>query len=63
MKFKVGDVVEMSNEALAQLLQGRLNRRRGFVTSILDGRHIRVKRHGLKHTETWCVDFWKPTKV
>jgi hypothetical protein len=59
--LKVGDRVEMTDDALQRGLDGRLKRKTGIVTKVskLNPEYIRVRRDGAKQTERWNASHWK----
>jgi hypothetical protein len=59
--LKVGDRVELTDDALRLGLDGRLKRNTGIVTKVskINPEHIRVRREGAKQTERWSAGHWK----
>ena len=57
----IGDEVEMTDDAIAQGLNGAKDRRYGLVIgrSSRPLTHVRVRRDGLKFAETYARKFWK----
>lgn len=67
-KFKIGQRVRMTKEALAQGLDGPRAKRsvgvvKGFLKSepkIVHGKLVTILRDGLKNTQIYHMDFWEP---
>jgi len=60
MRLVTGTKVKMTPLAIAQRLQGRLNRRTGLVVHVYGQNHIGVRRDGGKVTERYLADYWTP---
>ena len=60
-KLRSGDKVEMIEDAVKMGLDGRKKSRTGTVVliSVLNPDYIRIRRTGLKQTETWASKFWR----
>ena len=60
MRIATGIRVKMTPLAIAQRLQGRLNRRTGLVVRVYGPDHIGVRRDGCKAAERYHADYWTP---
>lgn len=62
-RFKVGQRVKMTPEAIEQGFQGRATSTRGTVTAVDPrGWDVTVKRDGLKHPTSYSVVFWESVR-
>ena len=62
MKFKIGDNVAMTEEAIFMQLDGPKHIRTGHVVDVPDSNHIRVIRPPLKKRELWHISYWGKSK-